>query len=206
MKNKKLLLITLLVAMAALLSGCDDNSFKDSRDGQRYKTVKIGKQVWMAENLNMDLAGSHCYEDKPDNCSKYGRLYNKLASKIACPENWHLPSADEFQELLDYAASVAGSEDAPDVEAVLKSSTGWNEDNNGTDKLGFNALPADKDDYEKQVARFWSKGSRYLQLDEYVIILAFEGKEDEAVVPRASLASWGDSYDKSIRCIKDKEE
>jgi uncharacterized protein (TIGR02145 family) len=98
-----------------------------------FKTVKIGKQVWMAENLNIDIQGSKCYEDKPENCKKYGRLYYYGIAVQACPKGWHLPSDAEWQMLVDFVGGNAGQK--------LKAKDGWNEGGNGTDDYGFSALP-----------------------------------------------------------------
>ena len=103
----------------------------DSRDGQTYRTVKIGNQVWMAENLNYETANSYCYQDSVSNCTKYGRLYTWAAAKAACPSGWHLPTEVEFKELV---ATVGGSSTAG---KMLKSTSGWDDDEgesgNGTD-------------------------------------------------------------------------
>jgi uncharacterized protein (TIGR02145 family) len=113
----------------------------DTRDNKTYKTVKIGEQVWMAENLNYQpkTGESRCYANSADSCKKYGRFYDWETAKMACPSGWHLPSKDEWQTLVDFAGGdeVAGK--------ALKASSGWNDyegkSGNGEDKYGFSALP-----------------------------------------------------------------
>jgi uncharacterized protein (TIGR02145 family) len=112
------------------------NTLTDTRDGKTYKTVKIGEQVWMAENLNYETAErSNCYDDEEANCKKYGLLYELEAAKKACPSGWHLPSKAEWDKLVDFAGGkeIAGK--------YLKATSGWNENGNGEDKFGFAALP-----------------------------------------------------------------
>jgi len=98
------------------------------------RTVKIGVQTWMAENLNCDVSGSRCYNDDPANCTKYGRLYDWETAKRVCPSGWHLPSDDEWTVLTNFVGSSAGKK--------LKATNGWNSAGNGTDNYGFAALPS----------------------------------------------------------------
>ncbi len=144
----------------------DYGTMTDERDGQVYKTVKIGDQWWMAENLNyaytdpiimdyglvLEDSASFCYNNEPDSCAKYGRLYawdaamdceNNIycfydpnedsKSRGICPEKWHIPSVNEWKTLIAYANNFA---------IDLKSTSGWLDDGNGSDVFGFNLLPA----------------------------------------------------------------
>jgi Fibrobacter succinogenes major domain (Fib_succ_major). len=146
----------------------------DSRDGQSYRTVKIGNQIWMAENLNFEVPNSYCYKNSADSCTKYGHLYMWSAAMDSagtfspygigcgmgkpctpqypvqgvCPKKWHLPSAEEWETLLN---EVGGKEVTINNKFaykslsggnILKSTSGWSNDNNGYDLYFFSVLPS----------------------------------------------------------------
>jgi len=136
---RKLLLTTAAVAAAiagAVAGETDFGTFTDTRDGQTYKTVKIGEQTWMAQNINYKTkGGSWCYDNNADKCKQYGRLYDWKTAKTVCPKGWKLPSLEDWNRLV---ATADGEEIAG---KKLKSKSGWNENGNGTDIYGFSALP-----------------------------------------------------------------
>jgi uncharacterized protein (TIGR02145 family) len=110
-------------------------SLTDNRDGQTYKTVGIGTQIWMAKNLNYNANESVCYDNQNSYCVTYGRLYNWATAKVACPTGWHLPTQAEWNILSNF---VGGSSTAA---KHLKARSGWNNSGNGEDTYGFTALP-----------------------------------------------------------------
>ena len=135
-----------LFALAFALASCGDSdsstsapegtigSLTDSRDGLTYKTIVIGKQTWMAENLNYEVENSFCPGGRSENCTKYGRIYTWPVAKKVCPSGWHLPTRAEFETLI-----TAVGEDSSGVK--LKTTSGWSNDGNGTDDFSFSALP-----------------------------------------------------------------
>jgi len=119
-------------------------------EGVTYKTVKIGTQTWMAENLNYDVSGSVCYDNDPAQCAKYGRLYDwvtamaldancystSCASQVSakhqgiCPSGWHIPSNEDWDKLMRYVDGTNGTSspyDSPAVGWYLKATDGWND-------------------------------------------------------------------------------
>jgi uncharacterized protein (TIGR02145 family) len=81
------------------------DTLRDRRDNLRYRTVQIGNQMWMAENLNYDTLdgiGSWCYNYDTDKCQTFGRLYDWEAALKVCPEGWHLPSDSDWVTLTDF--------------------------------------------------------------------------------------------------------
>jgi len=84
-------------------------SFTDSRDGKIYKTVIIGNQTWMAQNLDFKSVNSYCYNDSLPNCAKYGRLYELETAKQSCPSGWHVPSITEWKTLSDFLGGDKGA-------------------------------------------------------------------------------------------------
>jgi len=136
--------IAVLVLFSTMVFAQQKGTFTDPRDNKTYKTVKIVSQTWMAENLNYAASGSKCYDNKPENCKKYGRLYDWNVATRVCPYGWHLPSDAEWDVLM---AAVDGTETAG---GKLKAKSGWKDNyqgksGNGTDQYGFSALPGGGD-------------------------------------------------------------
>ena len=108
---------------------------EDKRDGKIYRTVKIGTQTWMAENLNYvdsaypSIGPKWCEADK-DSCAMFG-LYYSYSWPSICPDGWHLPSLDEWNMLYD---SVEHNHNALQAK-------GFGLWKNATDDFGLSVFP-----------------------------------------------------------------
>ncbi|MDY6387491.1 MAG: FISUMP domain-containing protein [Fibrobacter sp.] len=188
-------------------------SFTDPRDGKTYKTVTIGSQTWMAENLN--YMPSRCYDDDPLNCELYGGLYDQSAAEKACPEGWHLPGGkyrgDEWKVLIETldennkpeecGSSVNGSGGiiaCGEVVQGLKSSSGWATEN-GSDLYGFSILPAGEYSYFMKVYMNAGLKTEFWIIGPTGRSSVWVGKESEKWIVRETGAVLSDI---SVRCVK----
>lgn len=221
-----LILNFILLFAACAFAAPQTGSFTDSRDGKTYKTVSIGKQTWMAENLDYEYnegsAKSHCNSSESRNCDKYARLYTWDAAMNVCPEGWHLPDTVEWNALLKFVGNGLECTKecyVPDgcnvfcenVGKKLKSTVDWkdrrgerlwDESGNGTDAFGFAALPVDTELYTGLYTRFWSSVERAPLFNpdnhDYAYCLLLSNDYDGAI-----LANYVKSLKCSVRCIKD---
>lgn len=201
---------------------CPD-SVTDSRDNQTYPLVQIGSQCWMAENLRYDIPGIYGSADtiNPANPSiAYGRLYdwptimngastsssNPSGVQGICPNGWHIPSDDEWNEMeiaLGMPAADASNLGTRGTHgATMKSTTGWNNNGNGTNSSGFNAVPAGNFsdlllNWLGNNGYFWSTTESFLPTNPLTRIVYYSGS--------GSIRHRG--LDKptaiSCRCVKD---
>lgn len=188
----------------------ETGSYKDTRDGKVYKTVKIGTQIWMAENLAYKASsGCWAYDNNEANVADYGRLYTWEVAKKSCPTGWHLPNDEEWKVLVDLLGQ------SNDAGSKLKE-TGiehWNKfydiktnefgaNPNTTNESGFTARPGGCCNEVKSFkmgshAFFWSATEIDIEKASYRALVY-----DWTAIPRhEGVKKTGFS----VRCIKDEK-
>jgi uncharacterized protein (TIGR02145 family) len=157
----KALTVTLLVVVCFSLASWMQNKEKFNKENT-YKTVVIGDQTWMAENLSVStfrngdtiqemktldewkMAAKQrkpawCYyNNDASNGTKYGKLYNFFAvsdPRGLAPKGWHIPTGNDWVKLSKFLGNKR------EVGAKLKSINGWFKNGNGINSTGFTALP-----------------------------------------------------------------
>ena len=199
----------------------------DVRDSQVYRTIQIGEQIWMAQNLNYASVNGNadhgkaslCYDDSVEKCDKYGRIYNWTASANVpssystssfvseernkekyqgiCPEGFHIPQTSEVETLLAYAGVIS-----PAGLWVLSSDSLW-KNSKAENVFGLSILPSGwLTDYKSYVAegrgvRFW------LALDEEHTAAYVWGMSDDDLMKGLDFAINYQHYSFYVRCIKD---
>lgn len=210
----------------------DKVGFVDTRDGNVYKTVKIGQQIWMAENLKylpsvmpsttgskitpyyyvFGYNGKILEEAKAIGYyNKFGVLYNWPAAMAGstsstanpsgiqgiCPSGWHLPSNDEWMQLIEYL----GGRDR--VGTKLFANNNWDlTDTEETNQSGFSAIPTGRRD--EQFSSFsFSIGVNY---GFWWSATEFDSSRAEIVETSRNSAYTIDFFKDNgfcVRCVKD---
>jgi uncharacterized protein (TIGR02145 family) len=164
---------------------------QDDRDGQLYRTIEIGEQTWMAQNLNYVPRDTISFANA-DSSNLYGRLYTWEIAQNVCPDGWHIPSSVEFSKLISMAGGESGAA------RHLATTTGWHL--SGTNNLlGFSALPAGVYD---------SHTGSYDGLGEFAGFWSFENGyrvaiDEESTPNNFYIGLCSTDYAHSVRCVKD---
>ncbi|GLU43132.1 FISUMP domain-containing protein [Allomuricauda sp. NBRC 101325] len=166
-------------------------SFTDDRDGQTYKVVKIGDQIWTAENLNYQGEGVaySCPNNDAANCDIYGALYTWNEAQLVVPEGWHVATNDDWNALI---AALGGS-DVAGAELKVDGSSGFDALYAGSvmDPPGFNTVI----DFE-YASLFWGSTSGGNSAFVYYLNSEFNNITSSDFFDKVSIRL-------SVRCVKD---
>jgi len=119
----------IIILIFFTFTACNRDKYFSDPQGNKYKTVKIGMQEWMAENLRYDAGnGFYCYDNDSTQCADMGGLYTWSAAVNAAEKisGWHLPSKQEWLELIYYYGGDASEEDKKAYENMISDKSGFN--------------------------------------------------------------------------------
>ena len=187
----------------------------DKRDNQVYRTLVISNHVWTAQNMNYEIVSEKgksknnwCYNDDPEYCKKFGRLYNWEAAQKVCPEGWHLPTADEWLELIeDHTCEITQEGNFPNqyhcAGTLLKTVDGWEDGLTNTNEYGFSVMAAGFKvpkgfGGEGVMGEFWTSTD---ETETYAAFVEFGRVQDYA-----EIALIDKSNGLSVRCVKGNAE
>ncbi|MDO4947485.1 MAG: FISUMP domain-containing protein [Fibrobacter sp.] len=191
----------------------------DERDSHYYKTVYVGDQLWMAENLRYEatVGSSWCFNDELDefgDCNEYGRYYggNAIATDDPiCPEGYRVPSQSDVNKLIEYMKNQEAG-----VEIFMAKTDLWDLPNEnafeGNNATGLTMLPGGLRGYDN--GRFYETGvyADYTHRFHMWLSDRYNGLVGNYTFLFSNITQWGGSYsitDKErgfgipVRCIKE---
>ncbi len=189
-------------------------TMQELRTGNSLDYVIIGDQTWMTENMNVgktisgkvrqndnSIIEKYCYDNKEENCNKYGGLYqwkeammyNEENRQGICPDGWHIPSIVEWNLLIEYLGGKkeAGGNMKKEEESL------WKVYSDNSNSSGFSAVPAG---YKSKVGNKFGKLhiATYLRTSSNTKSIYIHTNEDFAIMSGGDILA---GY--SVRCIKD---
>ncbi len=224
-ESSKYILLILMAVVIVMVTCSKEEKAPDpvtDIDGNTYKTLKIGTQIWMAENLkttlfndglpitlitdttdwNSTVTAGYCWynNDEASNKDTYGAIYNGFTVDSArlCPAGWHIPSLEEWQQLIAFLGdtTTAGGQ------LKEEGTNHWITPNIGaTNSTGFTALASGFRYYDGTFASilyytcFWSSTNNNSGNQWYTGL--YYGNASLKTDYRSK------KYGFSVRCIKD---
>jgi len=204
--------------------------FTDTRDNNKYKVIKIGEQIWMAENLAYKskigfypVQGSvYGYNESYGDCPEcgslnagstfnkirgeeynrvYGGLYTWESAKLSCPPGWHLPSKTEWLELINVHGGLKSAREISKGIGQFSSWGDWNKLSNN--KFGFGAIPGGRLELNDNMLNYVAGFAFYWTSSESSNSNAFAVNFDHFSNVIEIRNRSKKSYAMSVRCIKD---
>lgn len=229
--------INLLMFLTLILAGCTKDpipdpisgSFEDARDNHSYKWIRIGEQVWMAENLAYlpDVSpasifsvteplyyvygyegGSVSEAHAHPNFTQHGVLYNWEAAQKACPADWHPATDEEWKVLEKYLgmnelqAESEGFRESGSVGQKLKSTLLWEHNGAGDNTSGFNAYPSGYRSYSGNYEGAGQGAGFWSSTEEGSLTAWYRGLVFASSGVQRFYYSRTDAF--SVRCLRDQ--
>ena len=172
--------------------------FLDERDNQVYRTIQIGEQVWMAQNMNYYVEGSDCYASDTLKCLSNGRMYPWIIANQICPNGWHLPDTADFNRLVDFVKQNNGGKDiAPNLITGKKDIFGFSSITSGGYGTGAKFTEGDKQYYWTSTAL--EEDPETIENESWLAWVRYLSASGKYL----SYARFNQKWLLSIRCLKD---
>jgi uncharacterized protein (TIGR02145 family) len=164
--------------------------FKDKRDGKTYKTIKIGDQTWMAENIcYKSPEGFYVYDNLESNVEEHGYLYEWPVAMNVCPDGWKLPSRNDFQMLLYTVSKISKK---PSKELIVGGCSGFE-----AKQSGWRSEDGSYFDLHEN-GNFWTS-SKSISGRSWLLFVGKKGKKSYTDFAPYKIGM-------SVRCIKKRDK
>jgi uncharacterized protein (TIGR02145 family) len=158
------LILAFIITLSFLNAKCQNEIVTDIEENE-YKTIQIGNQIWMAENLRVTntangdkLTNVFDPNGNDKNVGEFGKLYRLESALKTCPKGWHVPTEQDWEVLIRY---LGGKNNAGGKIKSVGTKMWHSPNTEATNESGFNALPAGMYDFTK-VYQWFGKTACFL--------------------------------------------
>jgi len=187
--------IVILAGAILFLNLPAQDKMTDTRDGNSYRIINVSGVTWMAENLRYIVPGSdkNYFDNNPNNGHSYGVLYDWKTAMKACPDGWHLPSGEEFRNLINHFETDEGWAGKSSGPVSFDIKLGGMQDHEGTfTEMDESAYFWTSTEYNKKEAEYFS----YLILSNHAVVDISRESDSQDIHGSEKVSKY------SVRCVK----